>query len=151
MTNKSLQSLKSQLVQSSPVPLINSANITGWCFYISIVHFLYILYIGRGRQRSKPLHRSSDVERQATLSSSNSSMKSRLIGTPFMHLSLPHTLIKSTLDKVGQSSYESCLNMACSGTHVRLKNALYFLIFYNFCIQLRLSTRGGGAPDCCSI
>ena len=84
------------------------------------------------------MHRSSDVERRATLTSSTSSMKERLAGTPFMHLSVSHTLIKTTLDKVSDSSYESCLNMACSGTHVRLK--ILFLSFFFYFITFVYSS-----------
>ena len=131
MTNRSLQALKEKLVDSSPLPLINSSNITGYCFlqvlYLSWLFLNSINWIGlgRGKERSKPLHRSSEEERREVLNS-RTSMKERLSGTPFMHLSLSHTLIKSTLDKVGKNSYESCLNMACSNAHVRLQNAKHF-------------------------
>ena len=50
------------------------------------------------------------------------SFQEKLAGTPFTDLTISHTLIKESLDKVGHGSYEQCLYLACSGVHVRWTN-----------------------------
>ena len=47
------------------------------------------------------------------------SFQEKLAGTPFADLTISHSLIKESLDKVGRGSYEQCLYLACSGVHVR--------------------------------
>ena len=46
-------------------------------------------------------------------------LKERLAGTPFANLDMSHHAIKAMLDKVGRTSYEKCLYLACSKDHVR--------------------------------
>ena len=46
-------------------------------------------------------------------------LKERLAGTPFANLDMSHHDIKAMLDKVGRTSYEKCLYLACSKDHVR--------------------------------
>ena len=47
------------------------------------------------------------------------SLKERLAGTPFVNLVFSHHTIKASLDRVGRTSYEKCLYLACSKVHVR--------------------------------
>ena len=54
------------------------------------------------------------------VNNSEESLKERLAGTPFVKLTVPFdNPIKTTLDRVGRTSYENCLYLACSGVHVR--------------------------------
>ena len=55
----------------------------------------------------------------ALVNNSEESMKERLAGTPFVDLTLYPNVIKHELDRVGRTSYENCLYLACSGIHVR--------------------------------
>ena len=56
----------------------------------------------------------------ALVNNSKESLKERLAGTPFVKLTVPFpNPIKTTLDRVGRTSYEYCLYLACSGVHVR--------------------------------
>ena len=47
------------------------------------------------------------------------SLKERLAGTPFANLRISQHSIKASLDRVGRTSYEKCLYLACSKVHVR--------------------------------
>ena len=56
----------------------------------------------------------------AVVNNSEKSLRERLAGTPFATHTIPfHSHIQDTLSRVGRTSYENCLYLACSGVHVR--------------------------------
>ena len=110
-----------------------------WCAICLLLKY-NICLLGRGKVRTKPLNRSTEAER-SDFFSSVSSLKERLAGTPFMHLSVSYTYIKQCLDKISPKSYLSCVNMACSKSHVRfLFGNILFLKLDNSVITFNFSS-----------
>ena len=86
--------------------------------------------VGRG-VRTKRLSRVSQ-ELLASFNSSHSSkttVRRALEGSRLADVQIPHKNIKYSLEKVGETSYDRCIAMACGGDYLRLDSFVCLFVF----------------------